>query len=138
MIQKTPFFPQLRYLCGRPSQSQAQLLARQFKQIRECSLSQLECLFERIIPHTLLTKAKQGANSRERIFSTRVTFWAFLAQVLRQGCCRGAVRLVQARRQMLGWAKISADTSAYCRGRLRLSMEVLQMVSSGWLSSFLP
>lgn len=38
------------------------------------------------------------------------------------------MRLVQARRQMLGQAEISADTSAYCRGRLRLSMEVLQKI----------
>ncbi len=136
MSHNTPFFPQLRYLCGRPCQSPAQLLARQFKQIRECSLSQLECLFERIIPHTLLTKSKQGANSRERIFSMRVIFWAFLAQVLRRERCRGAVRLVQARRQMLGLAKISVDTSAYCRGRLRLSMAVLQKVEK-WVVAHL-
>lgn len=126
MNHKTPFFPALRYLCGRPSQSQAQLLARQFKHIRECSLSQLESLFEGIIPHTLLTKAREGANSRERIFGPRVTFWAFLGQVLRRERCRGAVRLVQARRQMLGQAEISADTSAYCRARLRLCMKILQ------------
>lgn len=128
MNHKTPFFPALRYLCGRPSRSPAQLLAREYEQIRGHSLSQLESLFDEAIPHTLLTRAKEGANSRERIFSTRVTFWAFLAQVLRKDCCRAAVRLVQARRQMLGQAEISADTSAYCRGRLRLSMEVLQKI----------
>ena len=124
MSHNTPFFPQFRYLCGRPSQSQAQLLARKFKQITECSLSQLECLFEKIIPHTLLTKAREGANSRERIFGLRVTFWAFLGQVLRRERCRGAVRLVQARRQMLGQTKINTlHTCIECGKSFRLEPE---------------
>lgn len=93
------------------------------------SLPELQALFGRFVPEELAAKPARGANSRKRIFSPEVTFWAFLFQVLSPACaCREVVRKVQAWWPRRG-AQLSGDTSAYCQGRKRLPL--------GWLAGLL-
>jgi hypothetical protein len=50
-----------------------------------------------LLPPGLLAQADEGANSRERIYSVRRTFFGFLYQVLNPDCpCREIVRQIQA------------------------------------------
>ena len=55
--------------------------------------AQLQALFGEYVPVDLLgQKARVGAGSRDRVFTAKVTFWAFLGQVLDPGSsCRKAV-----------------------------------------------
>ena len=61
------------------------------------SLEELYSAFGDLFPDKLIEPAEQGANSRSRTFSGRVTFWAFAAQILSPGSsCREIVRRVEA------------------------------------------
>ena len=52
-------------------------------------LNQFQSVFASHVPGGSLASTKTGANSRERLFSLEVTFWAFLFQVLSPACaCR--------------------------------------------------
>jgi len=95
-------------------------------------LTQLHTLFEDVLPPWLATfKAGQGANSRRRIYTPLVTFWAFLSQTLdADGSCRRAVTRVQTLCSALGLPLPDADTGAYCTARARLPMRLLLKVHS--------
>ena len=59
---------------------------------------ELEQLFGPLCPPGLLAQADDGPNSRQRVFSVRVTFWTFLWQMLNPASsCRSAVRKVMVR-----------------------------------------
>jgi hypothetical protein len=75
-----------------------------------------------------LAQAQTGANSRERLYSLRGTFWGFLWQMLHPATsCREVVRQMQA---LFCGAELSSTvdegTSAYCQARQRLPLQVLQ------------
>ena len=92
MSSKTPFFQAFGpLLFGRPAQ-------RVMKKVRKMdSLQELYEIFGHLLPERLLAPSDEGVNSRKRIFSSRVTFWAFAAQVLSPGtACLEIVRRVQA------------------------------------------
>src|SRR5450755_1859084 len=95
-MPSTPFFSSLLpLLFGRAPRSAAEKLRRQFQQFT--SVSQLQEAFGSYIPQALLSPCAKGINSRQRLFSTSITFWAFLAQVLSPTCsCREATRKIQA------------------------------------------
>ena len=85
----TPFFPAWRGRFGH--------FGRHFRQLRQHSLHQLDLLLAPLLPAGLLSQTDEGLNSRDRVYSVRVTFWAFLWQVLTPGAsCRSAVRKVMA------------------------------------------
>lgn len=87
----TKFLPGFhRQLFGRKPVSSGSLLARKAQQADTLCLSQLHTLFENVLPLWLATfKASRGTNSRHCIYTTLVTFWAFLSQVLDpDGSCR--------------------------------------------------
>src|SRR5580692_8292961 len=92
MSSKTPFFKAFGpLLFGRPEQRALQKLGRMD------SLQELYELFGHLLPERLLARTDEGVNSRERLFSTQVTFWAFAAQILSPGtACREIVRRVEA------------------------------------------
>jgi hypothetical protein len=97
------------------------------------SLNQYMEAFGEFIPQTLLARSKAKVNSRQRIFSPLVTFWAFLAQVLERGSsCRDALQRVSAWWQVHFPAQgsPSADTSGYCQARARLDERVLQQIGT--------
>jgi hypothetical protein len=88
---------------------------------------ELEQLFCPCLPAGLLAQAEEGCNSRERVFSVRVTFWTFLWQALNPGSStRSAVRKVMAWFALVGRPRISEDDSPYCQARRRLDPDTLE------------
>ncbi len=62
------------------------------------------------------------------VYSTVITLWAFLGQVLRDGkaaACRFAVASVITYQEMLGQKAPTSDTGNYCRARAKLSEQAL-------------
>ena len=99
------------------------------------SISQLRQLFGSCIPDALLAADSCGDNSRRRVFSLDVVFWAFLDQVQTPaGSCREAVRKVmaflrrKAPRDQTG--SMSPDTSAYCQARAKIPLQVIDQISA--------
>ncbi len=114
----TPFFP--------PWRARFAALGRHACSLRQQSLPQLDRLLHPLLPPGLLAQAEEGANSRERVFSVRRTFFGFLAQVLNPACpCREIVRQILALRALAGDAAPSPGTSAYCQARQRLPWDIL-------------
>src|SRR5690625_7890614 len=87
------YLPGFHHLFGRRPKSEREKYAERIKSIRESVPGQLAEVFGKVIPPESIPLAE---NSRQRIFCTRTTFWAFLSQVLRGGSQRAAVREVQA------------------------------------------
>ena len=87
------------------------------------SLNGLAAVVGQFIPIEMLEVFRPG--TRRRVFTPMVTFMAFLAQVMNNGCsCRESLRRLQA------WfleAKLPApddSTSAYCQARKRLDIDL--------------
>jgi hypothetical protein len=128
----TPFFKAFGpLLFGRRPLSEVDKLLRDTASLH--SLSQYQEAFGDLIPEALLSRTKEKENSRERIFTPKVTFWAFLAQVLERGSpCRDALRRITA-----WWVceqpqavAPSAQTGAYCQARARLPEQVLTQIGT--------
>ena len=126
MSSKTPFFQAFGpLLFGR----RARATLTKLKGLN--SLQELYELFGHLLPERLLEPTDKGINSRERLFSTQVTFWAFAAQILSPGtACREIVRRVEAWwQESAGAAQVpSSSTSAYCQARARLDPAVLELL----------
>ncbi len=116
---QTPFFPIWR--------ARLAALGRRVEQLRQQSLAHLEQLVDPWLPPGLLCQSDEGPNSRDRIYSLRRTFFAFLYQVLNPDCpCREIVRQVQALFGLHGQSPVDECTSAYCQARKRLPLDTLQ------------
>src|SRR5882757_5640518 len=130
MSSATPFFAAFGpLLFGKSKKSALQALLQNDQPAR--SLSQFQEAFGHLIPQARLAPNSCGLNSRERIFTPLVTFWAFLAQVLERGSsCRAAVLRV------LAWANFagrgpqtaSSQTGGYCQARARLEDRTLEQI----------
>jgi hypothetical protein len=114
----TPFFPAFRArLCA---------LGPRVQRLRQHSLCHLDHLFGPWLPPGLLAQSDEGANSRERIYNVRRTFFGFLYQVLNPDCpCREIVRQVQALLSLGSARWVDAGTSAWCQARARLPWDIL-------------
>ena len=90
-------------------------------------LHHLESLCADWIDPSLLETNNHKQNSRERIYTPKLTFMAFLDQVLNpDSSCRDAVRQIQAYYQHLpAPPAIDSDTSAYCQARARWTLAEL-------------
>jgi len=109
----TSFFPAFR--------ARLAPMGRRVEQLRQQSLCHLELLLGPLLPPGLLAQAEEGANSRERVFSVRRTFFGFLYQVLKPDtACREIVRQVQALLTLQDRGRADENTSAYCQARKRL------------------
>ena len=67
--------------------------------------------------------------AEDKVFSTEITLWAFLAQVLRDGkesACTSAVDNIAAYMMQTGHKPPSGDTGDYCRARAKLSPVALR------------
>lgn len=130
MKTTTPFLPHLSgQLFGRPPRSARERLHQEAQQLQRASLGKLTGLFGQYIPSVLLGPAASGSGSRQRLFSIRTTFWAFLAQVLNpQGSCREALRKLQAWQAACTTQPASSGTSAYCQARNRLPLPLLKQI----------
>jgi hypothetical protein len=121
-MNSTPYLPALRHQLGR--------FASTLSALQNAPLPQLQLLLSSLLPAHLLSANDDGAHSRERIFSLRRVFFAFLWQVLNPtAACREALRQLQAEARLLGASlSDSDDTSAYCQARQRLPRERLEQI----------
>lgn len=90
-------------------------------------LHYLEGLCAPWIDPSLLEPNSEKTNSRQRIYTPKLTFLAFLGQVLNPGSsCRQALRQIQSYYQSLPQPRsISSDDSPYCAARARWSLPEL-------------
>jgi hypothetical protein len=120
----TPYFPSLRSRV-------AALGRRTAHSIRQATLDQLQEHLRDLLPAPLLSATDEGPNSRQRIFSLRLTFECFIWQVLKpKTSCREVVRQVQTLFRLGGRGWIGEDDSAYIQARQRLPQERLQKALS--------
>ena len=116
----TPYFPTFRSRLAALGRRTAHLL-------RQATLAQLEDHLRDFLPAPLLSAEDQGPNSRDRIFSLRLTFECFLWQLLKpKTSCREVVRQVQALFRLHGRGHVDEGDSAYIQARLRLPKERLE------------
>jgi hypothetical protein len=114
----TPFFPVWR--------ARLAPLGRHVRDLRQHSLLHLDLLLGPLLPPGLLAQTDEGANSRERVFTVRRTFFAFLYQALNPGCpCREVLRQIQALLTLQRGGRVGQGTSAYCQARHRLPWDIL-------------
>jgi len=117
----TPFFPHWR--------ARLAAFGQRAHGLRQKPILHLEKIFAHLLPPALLSQAEEGLNSRDRLYSLRRTFWAFLWQVLNPGSpCREVVRQVQALFCLAGGPTTDEGTSAYCQARARLPLAAVQRV----------
>src|SRR6266436_1944694 len=103
----TPYFPAFRPRL-------APLGRRTAQAVRQTTLAQLQQHLRDFLPPGLLSAEEDGANSRERVFSLRLTFECFLWQMLKpRTSCREVVRQVQALFRLNGRGLIDEADSAY-------------------------
>ena len=124
---KQRFLPGYNHILnGRgPKSALAQLQARS-SELSRSSLSELSHIFGLIFPEGLLDRQAEKAHSRERTYSLRTTFWAFLSQVLSpQTACLEVVRKIQSYCSEQGLAIPSGSDSAYCQARKKLPVNRL-------------
>jgi hypothetical protein len=116
----TPCFPAFHSRLAALGRRTAHLL-------RQATLAQLEEHLRDFLPAPLLSAEDQGPNSRDRIFSLRLTFECFLWQLLKpKTSCREVVRQVQALFRLQGRGHVDEGDSAYIQARLRLPKERLE------------
>jgi hypothetical protein len=118
----TPLFPAFRARL-------AALGRRTATHLRQGTLQQLAQHLAELIPVHLLSSADEGPNSRERLFTLRLTCECFLWQMLKpHTACREVVRQVQALACLQGKGAVDENTSAYIQARQRLPQECLERV----------
>ena len=118
----TPLFPAFRARL-------AALGRRTVGPLRQGTLQQLATHLAELIPVHLLSSADEGPNSRERLFTLRLTCECFLWQMLKpRTACREVVRQVQALACWQGMGPVAEDTSAYIQARQRLPQECLERI----------
>ena len=119
VLMNTPVFPAFR--------ARLAALGRHTQRLRQATLAQLQEHLRDCLPAHLLAGADEGANSRDRIFSLRLTFECFVWQMLNPGtACREVVRQVQTLLTLTGRGTMSAGDSAFIQARQRLPRECLE------------
>ncbi len=98
--------------------------------LRRRPLHHLETLCAERINPALLAPHPSGVNSRERLYTPKLTFLAFLDQILNPGAsCRSAVDQIIASYQSLPhYPQIDTNTSGYCQARARWTGEALTAI----------
>ena len=120
MMLSTPFFPSLRARL-------AALGQRTVQSLRRLDFPPLAEKLRELLPPQLLASEDEGPNSRERIYSLRLTFECFVWQMLKpETPCREVVRAVQALFTSVGKGAVDEKTSAYIQARQRLPKERLE------------
>ena len=120
----TPCFPALRSRL-------AALGRRSTHTVRQATLTQLQQHLRDLLPPPLLSAEDEGPNSRDRIFSLRLTFECFVWQMLKPKTpCREVVRQVQALFGLHGQGSVDEGDSAYIQARQRLPRERLDKALS--------
>ena len=117
---QTPCFPSFRPRL-------AALGRRTTQNLRQATLGQLQEHLRNLLPAPLLSATDEGPNSRDRVFSLRLTFECFIWQMLKPNTsCREVVRQVQALLGLHHRAPTDEGNSAYIQARQRLPRERLE------------
>jgi hypothetical protein len=121
---QTPYFPAFR--------SRLAALGRRSRHaLRQTTLAQLQQHLRELLPPGLLSCEPDGPNSRDRVFSLRLTFECFVWQMLKpRTSCREVVRQVQALMRLQDRAPVDEGDSAYIQARHRLPRERLERALS--------
>jgi len=118
----TPLFPGFRARL-------AALGRRTARDFRQATLAQLTSHLAGLIPVQLLSSTDEGINSRDRLYTLRLTCECFLWQMLKPNtACREVVRQVQALARLHNWGPVDEGHSAYIQARQRLPQECLERV----------
>ena len=130
MFRRERFLPGFNHiLCGNPPKSALVQLKERISGFQESSLSELSKIFSIWVPSKKLQRKAEGDNSRERVYSLNVTFWAFLHQVLSPATpCREVVRRVQSFCSQEKLKMPSSESTAYCKARKRLPLKDLNEI----------
>ncbi len=127
MKNTTPILPgfHMQTLRRKPKSAQQKLIEK-MTLLKQKSFKQIGEVFEKFIPHSLLTPERNGAMSRRRLFSKENTFWAFFSQVLdADGGCKEVIRKLQSYASIKGIKVPSSSTAAYCAARKKLDEQML-------------
>ena len=109
-----------------PKTALAQLQAKR-RELGRSSLSELSGIFGCFFSEQLLRPTAKRKHSRQRVYSLRTTFWAFLSQVLSpRTACLEVVRKIQSHCSEQGLNIPSGSDSAYIQARGRLPMDRLR------------
>lgn len=127
----TPLLPNFPPRFGRPSKSPRRRLAEKFQAIRQKQLWELRELMAPWVDASVLEPMANGPNSRRRVFSLEIVFWAFFYQILTGVGCAGAVARVQQWRLQRRQEPCSSNTGAYCQARNRLPGHILNKIFAG-------
>lgn len=116
-------------LCGKPPKTALAQVQGKLEELRQSTLSELTCVFGKIIPAHSLAPKSQKAHSRVRIYSFGVSFWGFLHQVLTPAMpCREVVRKVQGFCSEKELPMPGSSNAAYCKARAKLPAQDLQRI----------
>ena len=120
----TPYFPTFRSRLAARGR-------RTVHAVRQATLAQLQEHLRDFLPAPLLSAEEEGPNSRDRVFSLRLTFECFIWQLLKpKTSCREVVRQVQALFRLHGRGEVDEGDSAYVQARQRLPRERLEKALS--------
>src|SRR5262249_30822511 len=105
----------------------AALGRRTTQHLRQTTVAQLHYHLHNLLPAPLLCPEDEGPNSRQRVFSLRLTFECFIWQMLKpKTSCREVARQVQALFRLNGHGLIDESDSAYVQARQRLPQERME------------
>lgn len=123
------FIPGFNRVIGRGPQSALARIQGKAEAAAASSLSDLVDLFGKHIPDVLLEPSRKRAHSRQRVYSMRSTFWAFLSQVLTpRTSCLEVVRRVQSYCSQHKLPLPDGSSSAYCQARGKLCIERISSI----------
>jgi len=119
----------------RPIQHPATNRSAEFRKVVDVFLSQPGLPFGGVLSAERIQRVFEKHNSlfgRRAIYTTALTLWAFLGQVLRDGklaSCQSAVADVVVYQQLTGGRVPTSDTGDYCKARMSLAVEALKALA---------
>ena len=130
----TPFLPGISAkFYGRRKRRQLEAAHAERDKLRSQSITDLGTLFSDVLPVEQLEAATclGPKKRRRRTFPQVIVFWAWLSQLLEfNASCNKALTLIQSWYGKAGLKVPEFDNSNYCRARIALSDEFLDMVDS--------
>jgi hypothetical protein len=105
-------------------------VAQTLGSLRRRHLHQIETLCDTWIPAARLAPAETGLNSRQRVYTPKLTFMTFLTQVMRPGdsCRKAALEVHNYYLRQPEPIAVGADSSPYCQARARLDLDNLAVI----------
>lgn len=125
----TPLLPDLHLATlRRTPRSSQQKRKQELEDLQTKSFDHLEAMLQGFLPKDALATPDSGPGSRERVYTKRNTFFAFMQQSWSaDGSCQEAVHRIIEQAQDQGMKQIpSSSTSAYVQARKRLEIEELR------------